>query len=217
MMPLMMSLGMSCATGTPLMVRRGEHGDHVVAVAAEHHGAHVLDRDAGLAGQEELKARRVEHAGHADHALFGELGAALELVDHGVERIGDDDEERVRAVFFGVVGDVADDGQVDGDEVVAALPGLARHAGGHDDDVGAGAVGPVGRADRPRRRSRGRRGSARDRAPCPWRSFPSRRCRRARRRRAAWRTARLASSPPMLPAPINAIFFRLDMTNSPGR
>ena len=78
--------------------------------------------------------------------LLRRAGDALVLVDHRVERVRDDDHERVRAVLLRVVGDVADDGQVDGDEVVARLAGLARDAGGDDEHVGAGEVGPVGRA-----------------------------------------------------------------------
>ena len=47
------------------MVRHREDRDHVVAVAAEDHGAHVLDADVRLAREEELEARGVEHARHA--------------------------------------------------------------------------------------------------------------------------------------------------------
>src|SRR6185436_5296652 len=56
------------------------------------------------------------------------------------------DHERARAVLLGVVRDVADDGQVGGHEVVAALAGLAGDARRDDQDVGAGAVGPARRA-----------------------------------------------------------------------
>jgi hypothetical protein len=44
---------------------------------------------------------------------------------HHVEGVRDDDGERVGAVLLRVLGDVLDDREVDADEVVAALAGLA--------------------------------------------------------------------------------------------
>ena len=88
------------------------------------------------------KRALVEDAGHADDLLLRAAGDALELVDHRVERVRDDDDERVRAVLLRVVRDVADDRQVRRDEVVARLPGLARDAGRDDEDVGALEVAP---------------------------------------------------------------------------
>ena len=70
-------------------------------------------------------------------------------VAHRVERVGDDDQDRVRRVLHRLLDDGADDPGVLGQEVVAAHPGLARQAGGHDDDVGAGRVGVVVRAGDP--------------------------------------------------------------------
>src|SRR6478609_7566065 len=122
-------------------VVEGRH--HVVTVAAEHHGAHVFDAGAGLARQEQREASAVEHAGHADDLLARGAGAALELVDHRVERVADHDHEGVRTMFLGVVGDVLDDRQVDAHQVVARLARLARDAGGDDQHVGAGEIFPV--------------------------------------------------------------------------
>jgi hypothetical protein len=103
-----------------------QHGHHVVAVAAEHHGPDVLDAETpSLAREEQREARAVEHAGHAHHLLGGKARATLKLVDHRVERVRDHDHECVGAVLLGVVGDVANDREVDADEVVAALAGLA--------------------------------------------------------------------------------------------
>src|SRR5262249_22092093 len=57
--------------------------------------------------------------------------------DHGIERIGDDDDERLRAVLLDGSADLANHLRVDAQQIVAAHPGLARHAGGDDHDVGA--------------------------------------------------------------------------------
>ena len=72
---------------------------HVVAVAAEHEGGDVLDRDVELLGEEIAEARRVEHAGHADHLVVRQAGDLLQRPDHGVERVGDADDEGVGRVL----------------------------------------------------------------------------------------------------------------------
>ena len=51
--------------------------------------------------------------------------------------------------FAGLLDDGPDDPRVLGQQVVPAHPGLARQARGHDDDVGAGGVGVVVRAEDP--------------------------------------------------------------------
>ena len=71
--------------------------DHGVAVAAEDEGSDVFDADVELLGDEGAEAGRVEHAGHADDALAIEAGLAVGGLGHGVERIGDDDENATRA------------------------------------------------------------------------------------------------------------------------
>src|SRR5690606_26078115 len=72
-------------------------------------------------------------------------GATLELIHHSIEGIADDDGQRVGAMLPGIVGDVANDGQVGRNEVVAGLPWLARNAGGNDQHIGPGAVRPARR------------------------------------------------------------------------
>jgi hypothetical protein len=49
----------------PADVGRGDDRDHLVAVAAEHHRGHVLDRHPRLPGDEGREACRVEDPGHA--------------------------------------------------------------------------------------------------------------------------------------------------------
>ena len=66
---------------------------------------------------------------------------------HGVERIGDDDEDRVRRDRRNLVHHVRHDLVVGVQQVVAAHAGLARDAGGDDDDVGVRGLGVVVRAD----------------------------------------------------------------------
>ena len=58
-------------------------------MAAEHERVDVLDRDVELHRDERPHARRVEHAGHADHALTREAAQPVDGLAHRVERIGD--------------------------------------------------------------------------------------------------------------------------------
>ena len=72
--------------------------------------------------------------------LAGKAGDFLHQTDHRIERVGDDDDEGVGRVLLDALADRVDDLGVDADQVVTAHAGLARHAGGHDHDVGAGDV-----------------------------------------------------------------------------
>ena len=93
-------------------------------------------RDIELFGQEEAEAGRVEHAGHADHLVARQSGCLLQRPDHGVEGVGDADDEGFGRVFAQAGADLLHDLQIDLDEVVAAHAWLARHAGGDDDHIG---------------------------------------------------------------------------------
>ena len=123
--------------------RVAHHRHHVVAVTAQGPGVDVLHRDAGLLGQEIGEAGRVQNAGHADDLLLGQARELLQGPDHGVERVGDADDEGVGGVGLDALADGLHDLQVDADQVVAAHARLARHAGGDDADVGARDVGVV--------------------------------------------------------------------------
>ena len=133
------------------IVRQRDAGDrrvarkrhHRVAVAAEHERVDVLDRHARFHGDERAHARRVEHARHADDALPGELAQPVDRLAHRVERVGHRDDDRVRRVLHDLLGHRLHDLEVDVQQIVAAHPRLARHAGRDDDDVGAGRRGPA--------------------------------------------------------------------------
>ena len=117
--------------------RVADQRHHGVAMAAEHEGGDVFDRDVEFVGEEIAEARRVEHAGHADHLLLRQAGEFLQRPHHGVERVGDADDEGVRRVFLDAGADLPHHLEIDAEQIVAAHAGLARHAGGDDADVGA--------------------------------------------------------------------------------
>ncbi len=116
-------------------------------MAAEHKAGDVFDRNAELFGEEIAEAGAIENAGHADDACRRQAGHFLHHPDHDVERVGDDDDEGVRAMLLDVLADRGDDLGVDADEIVAAHAGFARDAGRDDNDIGARQLGIIVRAD----------------------------------------------------------------------
>jgi hypothetical protein len=109
----------------------------------------VLGRHAELLGDERPEPRGVQHASHAEDALAGEARCLQRDVAHRVERVGDDDQDRLRGVLRGLLDDGPDDAGVLRQQVVAAHPRLARQTRRDDDDVGSGRVRVVVRARHP--------------------------------------------------------------------
>ena len=69
--------------------------------------------------------------------FLGRPARLLQRPHHGVERIGDADDEGLGRVLGDAGAGLGHDLEIDADEIVAAHAGLARHAGGDDDHVGA--------------------------------------------------------------------------------
>ena len=151
---LMRSADISSVIGMPATVVIARQRHHRVAVAAEDERRDVLDRHVQFHRDERAHARRIQHAGHADHALARELAQAIHRLRHRVERVGHRDDDAVRRVLDDLGGDVLHDLVVHVQQVVAAHAGLARHARGDDDDVGVGAFGEILGADADHARGR---------------------------------------------------------------
>ena len=79
--------------------------------------------------------------------MLGEPGQLVEGIDHGVQGVGDDDAEGLGGMGLDAVGDILDDGDVGGEQVLAGHPGDAGLAGGDDDHVGARDVRVIAGAD----------------------------------------------------------------------
>ena len=107
---------------------------------------YVLHRNLQFLRDERAEAGAVEHAGHADYPVLAELGDPERRLRHGVERIGDHDDDAVRRVFGDLLGGGADHVVVGEQKVVAAHAGFTGKAGGNDCDIGIGGglvvVGP---------------------------------------------------------------------------
>jgi len=93
--------------------------DAMCHVATEHYRLNVLHRGSGLPGDERRETRRVEDARHAEDAVLRPARDVPGHVTHRVERVRDDDEDRVGAPADHLLGDVLDDLLVRGDEIVA--------------------------------------------------------------------------------------------------
>ena len=94
-------------------------------------------------GQEVAETGAVQHPGHADDLFRLDAGEFLQRPDHGIERIGDADDERIRRILLDAFADRGHHFQIDADQIVAAHARLARHAGGDDHHIGALDVGIV--------------------------------------------------------------------------
>ena len=117
--------------------RQAGKGHHVGAVAAEDGAGDIGHRYAELHGDERPPTGGVQRAGHADDLMLGEAGQLVKGIDHSVERVGDDDAERLGSVLFDAVGNRGDDLEVYGEQVFPGHAGLAGLAGGDDHDVGS--------------------------------------------------------------------------------
>ncbi|OQC41149.1 MAG: hypothetical protein BWX64_01081 [Acidobacteria bacterium ADurb.Bin051] len=121
-------------------------------MTAEDDRVDVLHRDVRGLGDERPVAGRVEHPGHPHQPVLRRRETLVEGEDDGVERVGDRDDHRLGAVLPDPAGDFDRDLQVDREQLLAAREGairarLARHAGGVDDQLGAGERGVVLGAD----------------------------------------------------------------------
>src|SRR5208282_5876814 len=109
--------------------------DHSVAVSSENEGGYVLDADLELSGNKGAKAGGIQDSGHADDALAGKAADLVSGLRHGVERIGDDDEDAVRRILHDLADHVIHDFVIGIEEVVAAHTGLARDSCSDHDNV----------------------------------------------------------------------------------
>ena len=109
---------------------------HRVAMPAQHEAADVGHRHVQLHGDEGAHAGRVEHAGHANHALAGEFAQAVHRLRHGIQRIGHGNDDAVGRVLDDLRRDVLHDLVVDVQQIVTAHPRFARKSRGNDDRIG---------------------------------------------------------------------------------
>ena len=137
---------MSCVTGMPPTLVQLGIGTIVSPWPPMRSARDVFYADAEFQRKERAVAGRVEDAGLADDVAGLEAGDLLGALDHRVERVRDDDHDRVLAGAFHVLADVGHDLGVGREQIVAAHAGLAGDAGGDDDDVAADGVVVVSRA-----------------------------------------------------------------------
>src|SRR5580698_10459566 len=69
---------------------------HRVSMAAEHKRGYILHRHLQLFGNEGTETGRIENSSHADDPLAVELCKLESRLRHRIQRIGNDDQDRVR-------------------------------------------------------------------------------------------------------------------------
>ncbi len=121
-------------------------------MAAQHEGGDVFNGHVEFLGEEIAETRRIQHAGHADHLVVRQARGLAQHPHHGVQGVGDADDESVRGVLLDAGADLGHDVGVGADQIVAAHARLTRDAGGDDDDVrafddGIIAAARIGRID----------------------------------------------------------------------
>ncbi len=112
-------------------------------MTAEYEGGDVLDGNIQFLRNESAEARRIQNAGHADHAIARKAAELVSRLRHGVERVGDDDQDAIGRVLHHFADHIAHDLEIGVEQIVAAHAGLARNARRDDHDVGVRGVGVI--------------------------------------------------------------------------
>jgi hypothetical protein len=131
-------LGVGAQLGVPALAEEGHDGD--ARVAADDGdvlvlGVGALDLADEAGGADDVEGGDAEEAaGVVDAAGLEDLGGDG---DGRVDGVADDEDVGLGAVLGAGLGQVADDGGVGVEQVVTGHAGLAGHAGGNEDNLGA--------------------------------------------------------------------------------
>ena len=106
--------------------------------------------DAIVLAQAGAQARRVEDRAGADQVILGNAGELQEGIGQNVDRVADDDIDRVGRILRDLGDDHLGDVHIGLRQLKAGLAGLSGNAGRQDHDVRAGSVAVVAGIDRAR-------------------------------------------------------------------
>ena len=123
--------------------RISRQGNHGIAVSAQHKRGHVFHRNIQFARDKGAEARRVQNAGHADHAIAREATLLVRRLRHRIQRIRNDDQNAVRRILNRLADHVAHDLVIGVEQVVATHPRLARDAGRNHHNVRVCRIGVI--------------------------------------------------------------------------
>ena len=110
-------------------------------MAAQHESLHVLDGDAERLRDKGPVARCIQNASHADDAVLRKPAHLVGGLRHGIERVGDHKQNRVRRILHRLLDCALHHVVVGLEQIVAAHARLAREACGHYHQVGIRRVG----------------------------------------------------------------------------
>lgn len=97
----------------------------------------ILRADAEALCQRGLKTACIQNGAGADDLTLRQAGDLCEHIGQHVDRVGDDDIDRIRRSLDDLRRDVLDDIDVGLRQIQTALTGLSRHTGGDDHNVRA--------------------------------------------------------------------------------
>ncbi len=115
-------------------------GHHAVTMSTQHVAVHVLHAHPQLHRHEGSHASRIQDPSLADHPASGQSAGLHRQVGHGIQRIGQDDEDRLRGGLQSRLHRFAHDLAVRLKQVIAAHPRFAWQASGQHHQVGAGGL-----------------------------------------------------------------------------
>ena len=104
-------------------------------MTTQHIALHVLHRNTGFHRHKGAHASRVQNASLPDHTFARQTGLLHGQVRHRVERVRQNDKERVRRMFEGFSGSIAHDLGIGLEQVFTAHTRFAGNSSRNDDDV----------------------------------------------------------------------------------
>ncbi len=110
-------------------------GHHFVAMAAQQHGLNIFDRAADFLRQERAVASGIQYATLTDNPILGEATDLPGQGSHGVQGVGDDDQNRVRAMGLHGLNTGGGDVGIVAHQLLTGHARRARLARGQDHDI----------------------------------------------------------------------------------
>ena len=106
-------------------------------MAAEDCACDISDRYSQLHREKCPIACRIQRTRHTDDLMLGEACDLVKRIDHGIERIGEDDAKGIWSIFFDPIGNVGDDLDVCAQQVFPCHTSLTGLSCCDDDHIGA--------------------------------------------------------------------------------
>ena len=112
-------------------------------MTAQNKRRHIFNRYIEFFSQEIAETGAVQNPGHANNTGSRQARRTLQNTNHRIQRVGDTDNKRIRAVLFDPFTNLGHHLGVYTHQIITAHPWLAGHAGGDDHHICPGQGGIV--------------------------------------------------------------------------